>query len=106
MAGKSGAFGDALSNMRSSSSAEPKPEQRPEPAKPPAAQAEPVSEVNRLRDRSTSTRTEPFNQRVDVDVQNALYDFARKNNWTMNRTLREVARAFAVAQGDKDGAGL
>lgn len=110
MAGKAGAFDDALKNMRSTSSDQqtPSPSSTPRSKSTDQTKTKPkrVSEVKRLRAPNPVSRTEPFSQRVDIDVQNVLYAMARKNNWTMNRTLREAAKALAVARGDKNGAGL
>ncbi|EEE35481.1 hypothetical protein RKLH11_4158 [Rhodobacteraceae bacterium KLH11] len=50
--------------------------------------------------------TEPFNHRIDAEVKTYLYEMALANDWTMNRTLREAAKALATARGDQEGSTL
>ncbi|EEE35309.1 hypothetical protein RKLH11_3985 [Rhodobacteraceae bacterium KLH11] len=114
MAGQPGAFENALDNLRSTQKEKPDRDRpasqsadQPDP-KPASASKKPGTPptVRRLRKPGTVANTASFNQRVDIDVINFLYDTARETGWTMNRTLREAARTLAKARGDKKGAGL
>ena len=99
--GEPGAFDDILEKMSGDTSKAG--EEKPEPKQ--KSQSSNTS-VKRLRPKVAQAKTAPFSQRIDIDVINALYDIAREQDWTMNRTLRETTKAFLIKKGDKSGGGL
>ncbi|WP_299085777.1 hypothetical protein [uncultured Ruegeria sp.] len=109
MAGQPGAFENALQNIRDAANSEEGPA-KGDPAldlgaKPKTATANPKpksSPVRSLKGRRKSG-TEPFNHRIDVEIKAYLYDIALANDWTMNRTMREAAKALAKSRGDEEG---
>jgi len=115
MAGQTGAFTNALDDIRKAGSSDktppkptgskPAPGARPE-VTPKAPRPETHSEPQRALQGRRTSRTEPFNHRINGDVKALLYDLALSNDWTMNRTLREAANALAAKLDNKNGGGL
>lgn len=105
MASQSGAFKSALDNIRNT---KPSPDESNKTSAgatqaPKAPTQPPQSPPERRMMPQRKAKTTPFSHRVDMDVTNYFYDLANENNWTMNRTLREAAKALATARGDKEG---